>query len=276
MSDKIYTFVRSMGGSVMELGIKYAVVTGASSGIGYQYAREMAARGYSLVIVSNKNDELKEKAECLRMDFCVDVIPVAMDLGVQEAAKTLYDECKSRNLEVDVLINNAGVYHDRDFLQDTPQFNSMILNLHVYTPAMLEYWFGKDMVSRHRGYILNMSSITSEIAVQRLATYSATKSFLKNFSRSTHVEMKGLGVNVTCVRPGAVATGLYNLKPSALKAGLALGYIVTPEKLAAKGVKAMMKGRSRITPGIASNILIVLVKLLPTSALRLIRKLKLF
>jgi len=255
---------------------QYAVVTGASSGIGYQYARELAARGYNILIVSNEDAPLKEKAEILRRDFGVDVVPITMDLGVQDAAKNLYDECAARHLEVEVLINNAGVYHDRDFLEDSPQFNSLILNLHVYTPAMLQYWFGKDMALRHKGYILNMSSITSEIAVQRLATYSATKAFLKNFSRCTHIEMKGLGINVTCVRPGAVATGLYNLSPSALKTGLIPGYIITPEKLARKGVRAMFRGRARLTPGLSSNILIFLVKLLPTPLLRLVRKWKIF
>jgi len=254
----------------------YAVVTGASSGIGYQYARELASRGYGLVIVSNEEAQLKEKASILENDFRTDVIAIAMDLGVQEAAKKVHDECISRGLEVEVLINNAGVYHDRDFLKDAPAFNSLILNLHVFTPAMLQYWFGMDMASRHRGFILNMSSITSEIAVQRLATYSATKAFLKNFSRSTHIEMKGLGVNVTCVRPGAVATGLYNLKPAAVKAGLMAGYIITPEKLAKKGVNALFKGRARITPGFSSKLLIVLVKLIPTRVLVLIRKHNIF
>lgn len=137
----------------------YALVTGASSGIGYQYAREMASRGYRLIIVSNEPDELSSKAELLRSDFGVEVIDVAMDLGVQSAAQELHRFCTERRLEVEVLINNAGVYHDRDFLEDSEAFNSLILNLHVYTPAMLVFHFGKDMESRGKGYILNMSSI---------------------------------------------------------------------------------------------------------------------
>lgn len=254
----------------------YALVTGASSGIGYQYAREMGSRGYRLIIVSNEPDELSSKAELLRSDFGVEVIDVAMDLGVQSAAQELYDFCTERRLEVEVLINNAGVYHDRDFLEDSEAFNSLILNLHVYTPAMLVFHFGKDMESRGKGYILNMSSITSDMAIQRMATYSSTKAFLKNFSRSTHIELFRKGVYVTCVRPGAVATGLYNLKPSALKAGLALGYIITPEKLARKAVNALFKGRPRITPGFSSKLLVILVSIIPTGALKLIRRLKIF
>lgn len=255
---------------------EFALVTGASSGIGYCYAREMASRGYGLVIVSNERDALAGKASAIRSDFGVEVVEVVMDLGVQSAAKQLYGFCEERGYEVEVLINNAGVYHDRDFLKDSEEFNSLILNLHVYTPAMLEFYFGRDMTARGKGYILNMSSVTSDIAVQRLATYSGTKAFLKNFSRATHVELFRQGVTVTCVRPGAVATGLYRLKPAALRTGLVLGYIITPEKLAAKAVRAMFKGRSRITPGLSSKILIVLVSLIPTGVLKLIRKLNIF
>jgi len=233
-------------------------------------------RGYGLVVVSNEQVALSEKSGTLRKDFGVDVVEVAMDLGVQDAAKELYDFCSERNLEVEVLINNAGVYHDRDFLDDSEAFNSLILNLHVYTPAMLVYYFGRDMADREKGYILNMSSITSNIAIQRMATYSSTKAFLKNFSRSTHIELFRKGVTVTCVRPGAIATSLYNLKPEAIKAGLAIGYIMTPEKLAHRAVNAMFRGRARITPGFSSKLLVGLVRLIPTGVLKLVRRLKLF
>lgn len=254
----------------------YALVTGASSGIGYQYARQLAEKGYNLIIVSNEAEAIVEKAEELKKDYSVEVVPLMRDLGKQEAAKDLYDYCKGQNLEVEVLINNAGVYHDRDFLADTAAFNELILNLHVYTPAMLMYYFCQDMVSRNKGYVLNMSSITSEIAVQRLATYSATKSFLKNFSRSTHVELYHKGVYVTAVRPGAVDTGLYNISRTATKIGMIVGYIVTPEKLARQGLRAMFHKRARVTPGFLNHVLLFLVALLPTCLLRLIRKWNIF
>lgn len=253
-----------------------ALVTGASSGIGYAYARVLAGKGYNLVIVSNEEEAIKEKAEIISKEFGVEVIPLTRDLGKQEAAKELYRWCHDNELETEVLVNNAGVYHDRDFLDDSEAFNSLILNLHTYTPAMLMYYFGQDMVDRHKGYIINMSSVTSMFGAQRLATYSSTKGFLQLLSRATHVELREKGVNVCCVRPGAVATTLYNLKPSAMKAGLMLGYIITPEKLARKGIKAVFRGRSQITPGFSTKLLELLVALLPTCALRLIRKWHIF
>ena len=250
----------------------YAIITGASSGCGYEYARVMASKGYDLLIVSNE-DAIHDKADLLRQEYPVKVISLVRNLGVQEAAKELYDYCHTNGIEVEVLINNAGVYHDRDFLDDTEGFNQLILNLHMHTPAMLMYYFGQDMVARGKGYMLNMCSITADIAVQRLGSYGATKAFLQNFTRSLHIELKTKGVCVTNVTPGAINTGLYNIRPWLTKMGLILGYIVEPDYLARRGVKAMLKGRAKVSiPGVWNAILLFLVALIPTGLLRLIRK----
>lgn len=255
----------------------YALVTGASSGIGYAYARVIAQRGdYDLLIVSNEEKETEEKREILQKDFPnIKVLGKVSDLSRQEAAKELYDWCKENNIEVEVLINNAGVYHDRDFLDDSPEFTSLILNLHIYTPTLMTYYFAKDMVAKGKGYVLNMSSVTSNFGFQRMSTYSTTKGFLRLFSRATHIELKEKGVYVTCVRPGAVATPLYNLNEKALKTGLAVGAIITPEKLAKRGIKALFKGKHEITPGLAAKMLNC-VAYIPTCVMILVRKLKIF
>ena len=254
----------------------YAIITGASSGCGYEYARVMASKGYDLLVVSNE-DVIHDKAILLRQEYNIKVISLMQNLGVQEAAKELYDYCHTNGIEVEVLINNAGVYHDRDFLDDTEAFNQLIFNLHMHTPAMLMYYFGQEMVKRGKGYILNMCSITADIAVQRLGSYGATKAFLQNFTRSLHIELKNKGVYVTNVTPGAINTGLYNIRPWLTKIGLILGYIVEPDYLARRGVKAMLKGRAKVSiPGVWNAILLFFVALIPTGLLRLIRKWGLF
>ena len=255
----------------------FALITGASSGCGYEYARIMAQKGYDLLIVSNE-EAIHDKATALRQDFAVKVISLVSDLGRQEAAKELHTYCRDNHIEVEVLINNAGVYHDRDFLDDSEAFNMLIMNLHVVTPAMLIYYFTQDMVQRGKGYVLNMCSVTADIAVQRLGSYASTKAFLRNFSRSLYVEMKDKGVIITDVTPGAINTGLYNIKPWATKIGLILGYIVQPDYLARRGVEAMLRGRAKVSvPFVWNTLLILLVTLLaPTALLRLIRKLGLF
>ena len=134
----------------------FALVTGASSGMGLEFARQLAQRGYNLLIVSNV-PEIEDAAEGLRiMGDGLQVIPLQMDLGKQEAARELYEYTKAQEIEVEVLVNNAGVYHDKDILDDSEGFTSLIMNLHMYTPAMLCYLFGKDMRERRKGYILNV------------------------------------------------------------------------------------------------------------------------
>lgn len=255
---------------------KYALVTGASSGIGYQYARLLAERGYGIIAVSNAGQELGDMVLELRRDFKVDVVPLVMDLGREDSAREVYGFCKESAFDVEVLVNNAGVYHDRDFIEDSEGFNSMILTLHVHTPAMLAYYFAKEMVAAGRGYILNMSSVTSSFSLQRMSTYASTKAFLARFSRALHIELEGRGVIVTCVRPGAVATSLYSISPRKLRVGLALGYIVTPESLARRGLSAMFAGKAQITPGLSTKILQTAVSVIPFCVFRLVRKWGLF
>ena len=250
----------------------FALITGASSGMGYCYAQQLAARGYQLLIVSNE-PAIHEKAAVLRNEYSVQVVSLERDLSLPSAAQELHQYCIDNQLEVEVLVNNAGVYHDRDFLLDSERFNSLILNLHMYTPAMLCYYFGQDMVARHKGYILNVCSITSTIAVQRLATYSATKAFLSNFSRALHVELRQKGVIVTAISPGAVDTGLYHIHPIFTKMGRALGIIVSPEYLVKRALNALFRGRAKATvPFVWSKLIQLFVALIPTCLLRLIRR----
>lgn len=257
--------------------MKYALVTGASSGCGYEYARILAQKGYNLLIVSNE-DAIHEKADILRSDFPVNIISLVRNLGVQDAAKDLYNYCADNHIEIEVLINNAGVYHDRDFMDDSEAFNMLIMNLHMITPAMLIYYFGQDMARRGKGYVLNMCSVTADIAVQRLGSYGSTKAFLRNFSRSLYVEMKDKGVIITDMTPGAINTGLYNIKPWATKIGLLLGYIVQPNYLVRRGVNAMFRGRAKVSVPFVWNYLLIwlVVLFVPTCLLRLIRKMGLF
>lgn len=255
----------------------YALVTGSSSGMGYCYALELAQRGYNLLMVSNEEAIHTKAKEIETLYPTCSILSLVMDLGTASAAKELHDYCAEQRLEVEVLINNAGVYHDRDFLADSEGFNQLILHLHVVTPAMLTYYFGQDMVQRHKGYILNMSSITDRIAVQRLGSYGGTKAFLSAFSRSVHIELKNKGVYVTTIRPGAVDTGLYSIRSTATKIGKALGYIVSPQYLVHRALKGLFRGRAVVSvPCIWNAVLLFLVALIPTCLLRAIRKMGIF
>lgn len=255
----------------------FAIVTGASSGMGVEFARQLAQRGYNLLIVSNE-ERIHEVAKEIQSSFSnlqspIEVIPLVMDLGKQSSARELYEYARANEIEVEVLVNNAGVYHDRDILDDSEGFTSLIINLHMYTPAMLCYLFGQDMKARRKGYILNVCSVTDKMAAQRLGTYGGTKAFLSHFTRALHIELRQYGVHVTNVRPGAVDTGLYNIKPAFTKIGKCLGIIVSPQTLARRGLRAMFRGRAKTTvPTVFWRALTFIITLIPTWMLRLIRR----
>ena len=253
--------------------MNYAIVTGASSGIGYEFARQLAQKGYPLLIVSNE-EKIVDCAAKLSEQYGVEAHGLVRDLGKQEAARELYDYCHKQGWDIEVLVNNAGVYHDKDILDDSEGFTSLIMNLHMYTPAMLCYLFGQDMRERRKGYILNVCSVTSKMAAQRLGTYGGTKAFLAHFTRALHIELKPFGVYVTNVSPGAVDTGLYSIKPALTKLGKCLGIIVSPQTLARRGLRAMFHGRSKTTvPTVFWHLLCGIILLIPTCLLRLIRRL---
>ena len=253
----------------------FAIVTGASSGMGLEFARQLAQRGYNLLIVSNE-ERIKEVANELTNERAneLTVIPLVMDLGQQSSARELYEYTRTHDLEIEVLVNNAGVYHDRDILDDSEGFTSLIMNLHMYTPAMLCYLFGQDMKARGKGYILNVCSVTSKMAAQRLGPYGGTKAFLSHFTRALHIELRKYGVIVTDVSPGAVDTGLYSIPPVFTRIGKCLGIIVSPETLVRRALRALFHGRAKTTiPTVFWRVLCFIILLVPTWMLRLIRRL---
>ena len=256
----------------------FALVTGASSGMGLEFAKQLAQRGYNLLIVSNV-PEIHDAAEQIKssifnLQSSIEVIPLVMDLGQQSSARELYNYAHEHDIEVEVLVNNAGVYHDRDILDDSEGFTSLIMNLHMYTPAMLCYLFGQDMRERRKGYILNVCSVTSKMAAQRLGTYGGTKAFLCHFTRALHIELRKYGVHVTDVSPGAVDTGLYSIPTFMTKIGKCLGIIVSPQTLVRRGLRALFHGRAKTTiPTVFWQVLCFIILLIPTCLLRLIRRL---
>ncbi len=252
----------------------YAIVTGASSGMGVEFAKQLATRGYNLLIVSNEEAINDVAKDIKKTNQGLEVLPLVMDLSQQSSARELYEYAHTNGLEIEVLVNNAGVYHDRDILDDSEAFTSLIMNLHMYTPAMLCYLFGKDMRERRKGYILNVCSVTSKMAAQRLGTYGGTKAFLCHFTRALHIELRKYGVHVTDVSPGAVDTGLYSIKPWVTKLGKCLGMIVSPQTLVRRSLRALFWGCSKVTiPAVFWIILTTIILLIPTCLLRLIRRL---
>jgi len=253
---------------------QFALVTGASSGIGLAFARELAGAEYPLLLVSNEEEKIILTAGEIHSEFNVDAVPLYMDLAHSDSGRKLFDYCTENHISVSVLVNNAGIFFFKDIIDIPPSRMETMINLHVLTPAMLCRFFAEQMVREGRkGYILNVSSIAARMMMPGISLYNATKSFVRCFSRAMNRETLEHGVSITTLCPGAAATGLYNLPPRYMKLGIRLGIIMPAQKLASLALKKMFKRRAEFIPGgFFNRLFIFIVETLPEWMIRIIRK----
>lgn len=251
----------------------YALVTGASSGIGLKYATELASTYHcDLVLVSNQEKELQETAKDLESRFGIKTVPVYKDLSTETAAEELHKFCAEKGLEIDILINNAGVFFFNELTKTEERRVNLMLHLHIRTVTNMCRLFGNDMKERRRGYILNMSSMSAWMSMPGISTYNATKAYILNFSRSLWYEMKPYGVGVTAICPGAVDTGLYGLSDYWRKVAVAINVSMRPEKLVKIALKKMFKKKKQSMPGAINSLFVPFIKHLPDWAVFMVMK----
>jgi hypothetical protein len=251
----------------------YALITGGSSGIGYAYAEEWARKGYNILIVSNREDLNAEAQNRLQTQFPNQQIRTRyQDLTLPEAAQDLFDYCENEELLVEVLVNNAGMFYFGAAIDKPLALSHKMTMLHCTTPADLCVLFGKKMKDRRCGYILNAASITAFMSFPTIAVYQASKSYLLKFSKGIHYELSHYGVKVCCVCPGAVDTDLYNLPKKMRKRLCHIGVMLTPEKIAKRGVRATLHGRKVKIPGIINYFFLLLCFLLPGFVINMVKK----
>lgn len=251
----------------------YALVTGGSSGIGYAYADELAQKGYNILIVSNREDLNQSAQASLRQkhsDINIDVLYA--DLTEADAPQRLLDYCHEREFEVEVLVNNAGMFYFGAVVDHPAKLTEKMVLLHNYAPASLCALFGAEMKARHKGYILNASSITAYMDFPTIAAYEASKAFLLKFSKALSYELGHYGVKVCAVCPGAVDTDLYNLSPNLRKWLCRFGIMLKPRQVAHRGVRALFHGRKRKVPGLINHFFIFCCLLLPGFVVNLVKK----
>lgn len=253
---------------------KLALVTGASSGIGLCFCRRLAERGCNLVMVSNQDAELKQYAAEIAASG-VKTYPLYADLTRQEDIDNLLATLDAGNLEVDYLINNAGIFSFSPVVE-TPQAKiECFIKLHIEAVTNLSRAFALRFKERGAGRILNMSSMSCWAPMPGLAMYSATKAYIRVFSRALYYEMKDYGVTVTVACPGGISTDLFGLPPSLKKLALRLGAITTPERFTQKAIDKMLKGRKQYINGLVNRLAIVFVASMPTCVRMLIKHLML-
>lgn len=225
-----------------------ALVTGASSGMGVLYAERLAEAGCNLLIVSNQEKELNEVAARISEKFGVNVVARYQNLAEENAAQNLYDFCESRCLEIDILINNAGMFYFEEMSPENDVKTETMLWIHVFTMTKMCRLFGDAMKKRRFGYILNVSSLAGVTPFPGIAMYSATKAYIRTFTKALHFEMKYYGVVATVVCPAAIATPLYGLNEKLMKIALAIGVVRTPKWLVNRALRGMFNKRRILRP----------------------------
>lgn len=228
-----------------------AVVTGASSGIGAEFARQLAARGVDLVLVARSKDKLEELASTLRTKHGVTVTPIALDLSRPDSSETLARTLDKQGTVVDILINNAGFASHGDLAEADPGHMASQVQLNVGTLVGNTTRLLPGMVERGRGTIINVASTAGFQAVPHMAVYSATKAFVLSFTRSLWGETRGTGVTVLGICPGATDTPFFDVAGD----NASVGARRTPQQVVATALTALGGRKATVVDG-AGNALV--------------------
>jgi short-subunit dehydrogenase len=239
-----------------------ALVTGASSGIGYELTKLLAADGYDVVLVSRRRGKLADVAEELETTYDVTGHVMPADLSEPDAAEGLYESVTDASLEIDVLVNNAGFGSYGPFLDDDLETDRDLIQLHVGTVTELTKLFGRGMADRGGGRILNNASIAGWAPTPNSAVYSAAKHYERAFSEALAEEFDDGPISVTVLCPGETDTGFFEQGDYG-DSGAAESDRMSAAAVAEAGYRGLMAGDRIVVPGGANKFRVFLRRLLP-------------
>lgn len=247
---------------------QYALITGASKGIGKCIAEALAAKGFNLLLLARSEDLLKEVTRNLNSKYKIEARYLVIDLGAANAPAKIVDWCTTNKYIVQVLVNNAGYGLSGSFEKYNTEDHTDMMHVNMNVPVALCRLFLPQLKQHSKAFILNIASSAAYQAVPGLTVYAASKSFILSFSRGLRKELKNTTVSVTCVCPGSTDTNFVNHAQIGDKARkLADKVNMTPERVAAIAVNAMMRGKAEVIPGFINKAGAVLTWLLPKSVL---------
>jgi short-subunit dehydrogenase len=220
---------------------KWALITGASSGLGLEFADLLAAQKVNLVLAARRQESMEKLASDLRRKYGVGVLVEAIDLASPGAASRLKSSLDARSVAIDILLNNAGYGLHGDFLEAPIERTMNMIQLNITTVTELTYFFGRDMATRRSGHILLVASLLGFQAVPSYAAYAATKAYVLAFGEALHDELRPHGVVVTSLCPGHTATG-FDAAAGATASLLLRLLTMKPRPVAASGIRALLQG----------------------------------
>lgn len=258
----------------MSIAYECGLVTGASAGLGEEFATQLAPRLSRLILVARRGDKLEAIAENLRERFQLEVLVIAADLSDGEERESLYQKVIAHGWEVDVLINNAGLGDYGEFKTSDWSRNQAMLRVNVEALTHLAHLFLPGMLVREGGAIVNVSSLASLLPIPDFAVYAATKAYVSSFSEALRMELRDYGVEVLAVCPGPVKTE-FGGTAAREEGGIGMpggqeAFYVPRQQVVSQAITALEAGRARVYPGWRVNLAAVGISLLPLAAVRLI------
>ncbi|MES2386595.1 MAG: SDR family NAD(P)-dependent oxidoreductase [Bacteroidota bacterium] len=240
-----------------------ALITGATSGIGFEIAKCFAKDHYKLIIVGRSHESLGKKAEVLRNYGSPYVTSIAADLSKPDGAQKLYDEVKAKGYKVDFLVNNAGQGQWGKIWEYEFERDREMIQLNVLSLVQLTKLYVPDMLARGRGRILQLASEASLTPNPLLAVYAATKAFVLSFTDALINELEGTPVTVTAVLPTATDTDFFNKAGAAHTKAAQMAKEEAPENIANRAYDALMNGDHHVTAGVMNTLRNTMNQMMP-------------
>lgn len=250
---------------------EYILITGASSGIGYEMAKQLAAKNYNLLLVARSEDKLLQLQKDLQNQFNIDVEYLLFDLSEPNSANDLYQLVKEKNYLVAGLINNAGFGDYGNFVEMPLKKDEEMIAVNITALVGLTKLFGADMVKVGKGRIMNIASLLSFLPFPYYSMYSATKSFVLAFTETVAAELQGTGVTVTVLCPGTVETPFHTdemRKTNAMSANKPM----QADIVAKAGVELFLNGKGKKIVGFMNWFLSNLPRVTPDKIMMKIKK----
>jgi hypothetical protein len=249
---------------------EYVLLTGASSGIGYEMAIQLAAKRFNLILVARTETKLQQMQAELTHKYGILVQYFVADLSDVYAAIDLYKAVQQENYFVTHLVNNAGVGNYGNFTETSLEEELRMIELNISSVVALTKLFAKDMVSRKSGRIMNVASVVAFLPMPYYSVYSATKAFVKAFSETLDAELDGTGVTVISLYPGTVDTGFTT--PEMQSTNLHKTKPMHPKEVAMQGVRHLLEGNGKKVVGFQNWFNTKLSSFMPDNIMMKIKK----
>jgi hypothetical protein len=247
------------GSEARELQDRWALITGASAGIGVALARELAGRGAKLILTARRRERLEALQAELAAEGTESRIVIA-DLNDPAAPQQIFDATVGAGLTVDILINNAGLGHYGEFYRTDPEQEFSQVRVNCEAVVRLSRLFVPPMVERGRGWVLIVASTASFQPVPYISTYAATKVFDRFFALGLAEEVARFGVKVSALCPGSTESEFFEVAGAQAFRGAG---IQSAEEVAHRGVEALLRGKRTLIPNFRRRVVAFLVRFLP-------------